>query len=473
MGERGARATLALADPLALREPGMLLALAERVLELARSAGADEAEVFVQESRSLGVDLERSMVEGATSGGDFGLGVRVLRQGRAGFGYAVETSKARRAIEAALHVAAQGPREALRFPEPQPCPAGEALDARILALGPEELADRAQLVLQAARDVEPAIEVSGGGLGAGAEVWALANSRGLRHEERSASMGASASCVLKGAALSTGHDHMSARRDALDLEGIGRRAAQLAVDLARPKPVASKDYTLLLKPDALQELLEFCCLRGLMGENLERKESPFLGQQGKQVAWKELGLYDDGTLPGGLGTSQRDDEGLPTRRTPLIERGKLVGTLHDLRSAKRAQAQPTASAARADRGEGERGFTAQPRATGMNFVVDGPRQPLDELIAETKRGLLLHDVIGAHTANVVTGEFHVNSAMLFLVEKGELKGPAKSVMVSGSMRDWLKHTTGLSEEHRDVGGYSTPASLRLPWFRVEGVTVHA
>lgn len=463
----------ALAEPLQPREPGELLALAERVLERALGAGAEEAEVFVLETRSLGVDIERTMVEGASAGGDFGLGVRVLRARRLGFGYAAEPSRAGKAAEAALQGAKHSPREPFRFPERAPAPEPERPDRRILALSPEEAAERAQRVIEAATQVSARVELSGGGVGASRETWALANSRGVRHEETGTSIGASASAVVKDGALSTGSHHASARRDALDLEGIGSTAARLALDSRRPKSLESGSYTLLLKPDTLQELLEFCCLHGLLAENLRRKESPFAGRLGKVVAWEGLSLRDDGLLPGGLGTAARDDEGLPSRNTPLLEAGRLVGVLHDLRSAARDKARPTASAQRAERGDGERSYLAPPRAAGRNLVLDGPRKPLGELVAETRRGLLVHDLIGAHTANPVTGEFHVNSSLLFRVDRGEVVGPVRGVMVSGAMLGWLRSVSGLSEEARDLGGYLSPAALRLPWVRVEGATVHA
>lgn len=460
------------AQPLLPPDEGSLLAVAERALEQALGAGADEAEVFVLDTRTISLDIERTMVEGAGTGGDFGIGIRVLQRGRPGFAYAAEPGLAGKAAEGAVLASAHLPREPLRFPAPQPAAAPPEPDGRIHALTPDHLAERAEAIIAAARQVHGRIELSGGGLGASSETWALANSKGLRHEETSTSIGASASAVLKDGALSTGSHHQSARRDALDLAGIGATAARLAVQTRRPKPLDSGTYTLLMKPEAMQELLEFCCLRGLVAENLQRKESPFVGKVGKMVASRDLSIVDDGLLAGGLGAAARDDEGLPSRRVPLIENGRLVQVLHDLRSAGREKAAPTGCAQRADRGEGERSYLAPPRAAGRNFTLEGPSKPLDDLVAETRKGLLVHDVIGAHTANPVTGEFHVNSATLFRVERGEVAGPVKSVMVSGAMLDWLRTIDGLSAETSDLGGYSTPASLRLPWTRVPGVAVH-
>jgi PmbA protein len=461
------------AEPLRLPEAGSLLGVAERVLELAMAAGADEAEVFALESRSLGVDIERTAVEGLSSGGDFGLGLRVLHGKRLGFGYAAEPRLAAKAIEGALQAAHRSPVVKFHFAEPHPAPAPPRADERIQALAPETAAERARTIIEAARRVSGRIDLSGGGAGGGSELWALANSRGLRHEEASTVAWASASAVLKDGALSTGGHHLSSRRDDVNLEEVGREAARLAVESRRPKPIPSGAYTLLVKPDALQELLEIGCLRGMFAENLRRKESVFTGKLGKQVAWRELSIADDGLLAGGLGSAGRDDEGLPARRTALIERGRLVGTLNDLKTAAEDKQVPTASAQRAHRGDGERSFLAPPRAGGLNFVVDGPRTPFADLIADTRKGLLVHDTIGAHTANPVTGEFHVNSALLFRIERGEVVGPAKSVLLSGSMPAWLKGIDALSTEHADLGGYAVPAAHRLPWVRVPGATVHA
>ncbi|HEV8360296.1 MAG TPA: TldD/PmbA family protein [Candidatus Thermoplasmatota archaeon] len=462
----------AMAATLHLRGPDALLALAERVVEQALAAGADDAEAFVQEGRHLAADIERSAVEGLSTGGDFGLGVRVLKQGRVGFGYAAEPRRAPQAIEGALRAAPRLRRLAIRFPEPRPAPTLAGPDPRIEALGPEDVAARARRVVEAAKRVSGRVELSGGSVGAAAEAWALANSRGLRHLERSAVTWASASAVLKDGTLSTGSHHETRRTDTVDLDAVGAEAARLAVESRKPQAIKEGAYTLLMKPEAMLELLELGCIRGLLADNLRRKDSPFAGKMGKQVAWKQFSLYDDGALQGGLGSAARDDEGLPSQRTPLIERGRAIQALHDLRSAAEDHATSTASAQRCGRGEGERSYLAPPRAAGRNFVVDGPRKPLAELIAETRKGLLLHDTIGAHTANPVTGDFHVNSALLFRIERGEVAGPAKSVLLSGSVPGWLRSLSGLSAEASDLGGYMTPAAHRLPWMRVEGATVH-
>jgi len=474
MAARAVAAKRADADAaLALPEPGELLGLAERVLGRATARGAEAADVFVQSGRSLVVSVERSALEGGEAGGGLGLGVRVQHAGKVGFGYASDERGAVKAIEAALQASKHARREALLLAEPEAAPTPPPHDPRIVALEVEELASRAHQVVEAARAVHPEVEVTAGGVGASSEVWALATSRGVRHEEANAGVSAFASVVVKGATLSTGSHQALRRADDIDHDEVGRKAAELALAGRKPRKADSGAYTLLLKPEALQELLEFCCVTGLLGDNLRRKLSPFTGKLGKKVAAPGFSLSDDGLLPGGLGSGARDDEGLPSRRTPLIARGVMVGALHDLRSAKQVGGKATGCALRSERGDGERSHHALPRATGRNLVVEGPSRPLEALVAEVQRGFVVHDVIGAHTANSTTGEFHVNSALLFRIEEGEVVGPAKSVMLSGAMLDWLQKVSGLSTETTDLDGYLAPASLRLPWMRVDGATVHA
>jgi PmbA protein len=149
--------------------------------------------------------------------------------------------------------------------------------------------------------------------------------------------------------------------------------------------------------------------------------SPLAGKLGQRVMGN-LTIVDDGTLPGGLGTSAFDDEGVARRRTVLVEGGVLRGYLHNTYTARRMGVESTGNASR---GMGSAGISPS------NLIVAGGASSERELEAEAKvvaEGYLL----SVHTVNPVTGNFSVVISNPYAVKGGDL-APVKPVAVSGNI----------------------------------------
>ena len=99
-----------------------------------------------------------------------------------------------------------------------------------------------------------------------------------------------------------------------------------------------------------------------------------------------------------------------------------------------------------------------------NFIVDYPRT---DIIANTKSGIFVNTIIGAHTANSISGDFSVEARNAFTIKDGELDKPVKSLMISGNAFEILKNITGAGFDVRKVGGIITP-SIRVSNMSVIG-----
>ncbi len=99
-----------------------------------------------------------------------------------------------------------------------------------------------------------------------------------------------------------------------------------------------------------------------------------------------------------------------------------------------------------------------------NLVIE---YPSSDIVAETQTGVLVHSVIGAHTANPYSGDFSIEARNSFLVENGEVKQPIKSLMIAGNIFDMLKNIDGAGADPRAVGGIVVP-TLRVPDMQVIG-----
>jgi PmbA protein len=146
----------------------------------------------------------------------------------------------------------------------------------------------------------------------------------------------------------------------------------------------------------------------------------------------------------------------------VIENGVLQGFLYDTFTGNQYGVETTASASRD-------GWKSQPEAGASNMVVDVPsRGELEDLIAQVDRGLLIHDLMGAHTANRSTLDFSVNTTMPFEIRNGELLGVRAPAMLGGNVGALLEKVLGGGGKPRQCPG---SANIIIPWVATEGITV--
>jgi PmbA protein len=237
-------------------------------------------------------------------------------------------------------------------------------------------------------------------------------------------------------------------------EGIGREAARRVLRRLGARKIPSSQVAIILDPVVSQSLLGniFDAVNG----DLVCRDSTFLaGKLGQKVAGSDLTVIDDGTLPGGFGTSPFDAEGVLPRHTVVIEKGVLKSYLLNTYSARKLGLRSTGNAARVVGGD--------PRtAAGNLFVVPGSKSP-QSIVAETARGLYVTELLG-FGVNVTTGDFSRGAIGLW-IENGEFVYPVEEITVSGNLRDMLNNISEIGSDLEFRG------SMAAPTVRVEGMTV--
>jgi PmbA protein len=160
-------------------------------------------------------------------------------------------------------------------------------------------------------------------------------------------------------------------------------------------------------------------------------------------------MFDDPLMPGANGSTRWDAEGTLTQRVDFIRDGMLESFAYDIRTASRYGKKSTANAVRG-------GYGGLPSIGHHNFVVDGKRDTVDD-----ERILYVHNMVGAHTANPMSGEFSVELSNAFWMEDGAFQEPVRSAMLSGNAFDLHKAIGGLSRETRTIGSLVLP-SVKIP-----------
>lgn len=421
---------------------------ATRLLKLAGFAGAEESEVFGITARSVSVNLRKDRIEMAGESIHCGLGLRAIVKGAVGFSSTSNFDKLEMVAESAVRAArARGfdedwkslpKREMVKSPM-------DIFDPAIDGDIPVECLDFAAELLDGCASISGTEPVSGG-VSCTSFYEVIVNSEGVEVSERGTSFNAGLDVIAKENGVATGYEFDNSRLLNIKFEDIGRAAAKMAKSSAGGGVGESGEFEVLLRPVALADLLEYTFLPSLIADNVQKGRSSLANRIGECIGEESLNISDDGLLKGGMGTGAFDGEGVPSKRNILVEDGALKGFLYDSYTAGKSGVKSTGSAVRA-------GYSDLP-ATGIRNMIIESNDPFD-LVEDTARGVLVNGVIGAHTANSVSGDFSVEARNAFHVVDGEIQKPIKSLMIAGNIFDILKDIK-VGTDTRKVGSILAP-----------------
>jgi PmbA protein len=223
--------------------------------------------------------------------------------------------------------------------------------------------------------------------------------------------------------------------------------------LGAKKP-ATERLPVILDPWAASSFLGVLA-GSLSAEEVQKGRSLLADRVGEDVGSTLLSLVDDGRLPDGPASSPFDDEGVPTTRTVLVERGVLRGFLHNTETARREGTASTGNARRSS-------YRGVPGVSPSNLVVEAGSASPEDLLARAGRAVYVQDVSGVHSgANPVSGEFSVGATGL-RVENGRLGEPLREMTVASTLLDMLTAVTAVGSDLRFFpggGAIGTPTLL--------------
>ncbi|MGC9200085.1 MAG: TldD/PmbA family protein [Acidobacteriaceae bacterium] len=479
-------ATLHPADPVNRPE---LCRLAEESVQRALSLGATDAEAVVIQSEEFHVNVRLGQVEQLTESGSRALGLRVFfaadpSDPSAGCRTASTSTSdlspqgLSRIIDSAVQLArVTGPDPFAGLPERE---AFGAHDPASLALyfddvpalpAPEriDIARRAEAVAMAC---DPRIRNSSGADFSANTVWrSMINSRGFSAQYRSSYCGFSVTPIAQDAdgAMQRDFWYSSARTARLlqSPEEVGRIAAQRALRRLGARRVTTQHCPVVFAPEVARSLMGNI-LGAANGDAIYRKSSIFADRLGEKVAGENITMVDDGAMVfehrtqdgatlrvGGFGASPFDGDGLPTRRTVIVERGILRSLMLNTYTARKLSMSSTAKASR--------GLAGTPGIGGGNYFLQPGDLTPEQIIADVPSGLYVLQTMG-HGVNLVTGDYSVGAGGLW-IENGELAFPVEQITIAGNLKDIFCNVVAIGNdlEFRSAGA--------VPTIRVEGMTV--
>jgi PmbA protein len=437
-------------------------AVAAGAVEEALAAGADDAEAYASEESSREIRAHGGELESLTAATGRGVGVRAWIGNRVGYGYGTDLSEAGiRAIAARAAEAAAAADEDEFAGPPRNAGAAVAVEGLVnpsVAEWPtDRAADLALAVEQAALGADGrVVGVEQAVYADATERIAIASSAATGGEFEASSCYAYLQALAEGdGGRETGLGFGLARGpDGLDPVAIGNEGAERATAMIGAGKPASRSCPVVLDPTVSASFV------GLLGSTLgadavQRGRSPLAGKVGEEVAGEAFVLHDDGLDPAGFATAPIDGEGLPRRRTALVEGGRLRTYLYDTYTARRGGEESTASAGRA-------GYRSQPSVSASNLVVGPGPSSFEQLLAEADGGVWISDVAGLHSGvNPVTGVFSVGASGR-AIKDGALAEPLREFTIASDLVSMLQAILGAGSEPRWVpfgGSVSTPPLL--------------
>ncbi len=438
-----------------------LSATARRAVEAAVAAGAGDAEAYASRESGREVRVHGGEVESLTAATQSGIGVRAWIGHRVGYAFGTDFSEAGVSAIAARATEAAAVADEDEFASPPSPAASEPLPGLSDPTTADWSADRvAELALSVERTalaadsriagVEQAIYADS------AELVSIASSAGVAGEYESSSCFAYLQALAEGdGGRETGLGFGLARGPSgLDPVAIGAEGAERALAMIGATKPASRACPVVLDPTVAASFAGL--IGGALGANaVQRGRSPFAGRLEEELASEALALYDDGRDPDGAASAPFDGEGVPRRRTALIEGGRLRAYLYDTYTANREGGGSTGSASR-------HGYRSLPSVSASNLIVAPGTLDLQGLLAEAGDGILVTDVAGLHSGvNPVTGVFSVGASGR-AIRDGELAEPVREFTIAGDLVSMLGAVRAAGAEARWVpfgGSVSTPPLL--------------
>jgi PmbA protein len=311
----------------------------------------------------------------------------------------------------------------------------------------------------AAMAADVRIQNSGGGsFDAATGRKILANSRGFSGEVRRSSCSISAQPIAQSADGGMQRDYWYSSQRSLALldspESVGLEAARRTVRKLGARKVATQRVPLVFAPEVATSILG--AIMGAINGNAVYRSSSFLaGKLGEKVAGSNLTVIDDGTTPGGFGSSPFDGEGLPTRRKIVLDRGVLNSYLLNTYTARKLGLRST--------GNATRGLGGSPGIGCGNFYLEPGMKTPEEILAEIPSGLYVTDLIG-HGVNIVTGDYSHGASGLW-IENGELAYPVEEITVAGNLKEMLHNISSIGND------LIFRSAVACPTICIEGMTI--
>ena len=454
--------------------------LAAEVLDAALSTGGDFAEIFMEDRRNQSLVLESNRLESVNSGRLHGAGIRVYHGLSAVYAYTNSTDR-EGLLKCAREAASAVKAEKSGIITAKPFEDLVIANAHPILMRPSQTetrkkADILRCANAAARKAGEEISQVICSYNDSEQDVLICNSDGLFVTDTRVYSRMSCQAVAgSGSENQTAHEAPGAMKGfehflgTIDPEVVGAKVGKAAIKMLHAPFCPSGTMPVVIGNGFGGVIFHEACGHSLEATSVAMGMSEFCGKLGQQIASPCVTAIDDGTMPNEWGSENVDDEGTPTTRLVLIEKGILKNYMVDRLNGKRMGMAPTGSARR-------QSYAYAPTSRMRNtFIAPGVDEEA-EMIATMGDGLYAAKM-GGGSVNPATGEFNFAVNEGYLVKDGKIAHPVRGASLIGKGGDILMQIDRVGQTMTMAQGMcgslsgSVPTNVGEPWIRIKSITV--
>ena len=451
--------------------------ICQRVLEAAIASGADYAELYGENTVNHTIAMIASKVDAVKDTVVAGAAVRLYKGLRSVMASTVDTSEEGllRCAKKAADALGEGSAAIDIVLKER-----EIADAHPVKIVPSEVSNKEKVEILkqayfAAKDFDSCITQVSGNLADVDHNILIANSEGLYAQDRQIRTRMAISAVAEIDGQTQTGFYGPGRRMGLEMfdtvipEQVGIRAARQAKIMAGAGYCPAGVMPVAIEGGFGGVIFHEACGHSLEASSVAYGNSQFAGKLGQVVANEKVTAIDDGTSPGAWGSINMDDEGTPSRKNVLIEKGVLKGYMIDKMGGRRMGMEPTGSARR-------QGYGYTPTSRMTNTYIAAGEDKNEDIIASMEYGLYAKEM-GGGSVNPVTGEFNFSVNEGYMIRNGKICEPVRGASLVGKGSDVIKNSEMVGtdmEMGQGVCGSSSgsvPTNVGQPLIRVSAITV--
>jgi PmbA protein len=412
----------------------------KKLLEMAMER-ADQAEVFHLGETQGEITLRNGLLSEPTSSMESGYSLRIIRDGRLGTAYTKNLLDRRELVDNAIASLEAGVEAAFTFPGPFEMPSLVSGDPSTGRIGFRDLRDYCTgLAGFFEGKIEGQVDVS-----AGFNVFAIriVNSSGLDVSQESSYVTTGASLLFPG--TETGIYTRFADRKPFDapVEALDRQLEVYTAGLPEVDVISGK-MKVMFTPYSLYAIT-WRLNAASSGTAFYNRVSPLLEKQGEKVLSEKLTMFDDQRDPLAIVPRAFDDEGVPTRRINVFEKGVFRTPYVNLDYAQKLDMEPTASGYRGGMWGGDT-IALPPEPNLLAHRIEPGDTSWDDMVSSMDRGVIAFGLLGAHSGNILNGDFSMGLNPGLYVENGRITGRIRDGMVAGNVYDVLTRVVSIQDQ---------------------------
>lgn len=450
------------------------MTILEDALARSRNAGIDECELVRAVRNVTTIRITDSAVAEVKQGIDDRYGIRLIHQNRIA---SVQSTgdRLQGSIDCALELSRRV--RPVEFWNGLPHEARAArlegtFDKRLRDISAGDAADMAQDMIDAAAG-GGMVDAVTGSLNIVSEHFEVENSHGLCHADDATYIAGMINADSeRGIVPVSGMGHGCARTlSGFSPARVGEDAREMCVGSINPQKVEPGRYPVIFEPYSVGELLSFVVAPNFNLKTFAEGRSCFSGRMGERIASEGLDMADDPRMPEGIGTRPVDDEGTQTQRRLLVEDGVMRGTFSNALDASREGAESSGNATRQGEPVG-RSSDPVPDSAAHNLTIEPGGIPPEEMIKDTRLGLLVGRLWYTYPVNPIRGDFSCTARSGIRIIRNGAVVPAQPVRIIHNLHALLGGISGIGSDSRGVLQWaSRPATA--PSVRADGVPVDA